>query len=85
MKRLGSLVVSNYLVLQARHRIGRCFARKRIPGNWHQDVTIYLAAFGRIGSSKANATREEFNAAWETLKASTPSPVQPEEAHVPDS
>jgi hypothetical protein len=83
--KLGSLVVSNYSVLQARQRIGRCFAKKRIPGNWLQGVTIYFAARGR-SSSKANTAREEFNAAWEALKArTTPSPEQPEEAHVPDS
>ena len=84
--KLGSLVVFNYSVLEARQRIGRCFAKKRIPDNWFQDVTILLRGLTMGLSKESNAAREEFNAAWEALKARTaPSPEQPEEAHIPDS
>ena len=78
--KLRSLDIPNYLVLQARQRIGRCFAKKRMPGDWFPDVTSYLA--GGVGSSKDNAGRAEFKAAWEALKARTPPPPkQPEDAH----
>jgi hypothetical protein len=41
-----------------------------MPGDGFRDVTSYLA--GGVGSSKDNAGRAEFKAAWEALKARTP-------------
>ena len=79
MLMLRSLGIPNYLVLQARRRIGLCFAKRR-RGGWFRDVTIHLTD-GRMSSSN-NAARAEFKAAWEALKARTPPPEQPEETRV---
>jgi hypothetical protein len=74
MLKLRLIGLSDYSVVEGRHRIGRIrLATERMPCRWLWNVTTHLSGGLPMGSAgDLDTAKADFEAAWETLKAKTP-------------
>jgi hypothetical protein len=75
MLKLRSIGLSDYSVLEGSHRIGRIrLATERMPCRWLWNLTLHLPGGLPMGQAgDLDTARADFKAAWEALKAKTPS------------
>ena len=75
MLKLRPIGIRDYSVLDGHQHIGRIrFADERLPPIWIWNVVVHLTGGLPMGSAKdLDTAKADFKAAWENLKARTPS------------
>jgi hypothetical protein len=75
MLKVRSIGLSDYSVLEGSHRIGRIrLATERMPCRWLWNLTLHLPGGLPMGQAgDLDTAKADFKAAWEALKAKTPS------------